>query len=341
MTRTKQQKHILIGGGSGFIGRALTQTLRARGDRVTWVSRTPGLNRITWEEVHEKGIPQCDVVINLAGKHILDMRRVWTRNYRDEVIRSRVETTEALVRAINKHANPPSTFISTAGKCFYGSQGFRRAEEYRDLDEHSDPVGLDFPSEVVRLWEAAAAGVDSERVRHVKIRLGVVLGKKPNNLTRRVPQDSRGAYGIFPILHGFFKRGFALSMGSGVQPFPWVHIDDVVGIIVRAIDDSAMQDVFNAVSPGIVSNREFTELFARKLGRSVLGHIPAWIIKAVVGVERSTILLLGQRIRPTRTMASGYEFKFPKLEFCLDDLLIDDQAQRSDAVKTGDAHAAL
>ncbi|MEM7284627.1 MAG: NAD-dependent epimerase/dehydratase family protein, partial [Pseudomonadota bacterium] len=217
MSNSKQQKHILIGGGSGFIGRALTEALRARGDRVTIVSRVEGIDRITWEQVQAQGIPECDVVINLAGKHILDMRRVWTRNYREEVIRSRVETTEALVRAINKQNNPPSTFISTAGKCFYGSQGFRRAEQYFDLDEYSNPVGLDFPSEVVRLWEAAAAGVDDQKVRHVKIRLGIVLGTKPS-YARNTPEQKRmGAYGIFPMLHRFFKRGLTLSMGNGVQ----------------------------------------------------------------------------------------------------------------------------
>ena len=274
MTNAKQQKHILIGGGSGFIGRALTQTLRTQGHRVTWVSRTPGLNRITWEQIHEFGIPQCDAVINLAGKHILDMRRVWTRRYRDEVIRSRVETTEALVNAINQHANPPSVFISTAGKCFYGSQGFREAEQYRDLDEYSNPVGLDFPSEVVRLWEAAAAGIDTEKVRHVKIRLGIVLGKKPTGSFEG--GQKRGAYGIFPMLHGLFKYGLVFSMGNGVQPFPWVHVDDVVGILMRAIDDTSMHDVYNAVSPGIVSeSRIHGEYWPRNLDRTVLGHIPA------------------------------------------------------------------
>lgn len=323
MSNPVKQKHILIGGGTGFIGRALTNFLRARGDRVTLISRSAGHDRMTWEEVRVNGIPRCDVVINLAGKHILDMRRPWTKNYRDEVIRSRVETTQILVKAINEQTNPPSTFISTAGKCFYGSQGFRETEQYFDLDEHSQPVGIDFPSKVVRLWEAAALGVDTQKVRHVKLRLGIVLGVKPTGTPADhiTPPNQMGAYGIFPMLHAFFKRGLCVSMGNGVQPFPWVHIDDVVGIFLRAIDDADMHDIFNAVSPGIVSNNEFTKLLAMKLGRSVLGRIPAWVIKAAVGLERSTILLLGQRVKPTRTLASGYEFKFPKLEVCLDDLL--------------------
>lgn len=321
MTNTVAKKHILIGGGTGFIGRALTEVLRSRGDRVTLISRYPGDNRLTWDDVRANGVPQCDVVINLAGKHILDMSRPWTKAYRNEVIRSRVETTRILVNAINEKTNPPGVFISTAGKCFYGSQAFRQTEQYFDLDERSDPVGIDFPAELVSLWEAAADGIDTQKIRHVKLRFGIVLASKASPSEQADQPTNIGARGIFPMLHSFFKRGLCVSMGTGAQPFPWVHIDDVVGICLRVIDHANMQGIFNAVSPGIVSNQEFTELLALKLGRSVLGHIPTWLIKAVVGFERSTILLLGQRVKPNRTMEHGYNFKFPDLDTCLEDLL--------------------
>ncbi len=107
----------------------------------------------------------------------------------------------------------------------------------------------------------------------------------------------------------------------GTQPFPWVHVDDVVGIMLRAIDDPGLHDVYNVVSPGIVSNAQFTQQLARKLGRNRVGRIPAWLIKGVVGVERSTILLLGQRVRPSRTLAAGYQFRFADLDDCLNQLL--------------------
>jgi len=109
-------KHIIIGGGSGFIGAALTQALRARGDRVTWISRTQGPERMTWAALEAEGLPDCDIVVNFAGQHILDMSRRWTDDYRDEVINSRIQTTQTLVKAINAKLKPPSTFISTAGK---------------------------------------------------------------------------------------------------------------------------------------------------------------------------------------------------------------------------------
>ncbi len=318
MATSKQTRHIIIGGGSGFIGLALTQALRARGDRVTILSRTGGVDKLTWDDVRDHGLPACDVVVNLAGKHILDMRRLWTRKYRDEVIRSRVETTQLLVSAINKAPSAPNVFISTAGKCFYGSQAFHTTEQYLDLDEYAQPVGIDFPAQLVGLWEQAAQGVD-KRVRHVQLRLGIVLGEREAAAVD-VPKHI-GAYGIFPMLRALYRHGLCLSMGSGVQPFPWVHVDDVVGLFLRAMEQTDMHGIYNAVAPGIVSNAQFTQALAKASGRRVIGRVPAWLIKLVVGVERSTILLLGQRVRPKRTLKSGFVFKYAQLTPCLEDLV--------------------
>jgi|GEM_PF-565953 len=340
MQSTVTSKHVLIGGGSGFVGRALTEALQARGDRVTWISRTPGEGRLTWDEINAQGIPDCDVVINLAGKHILDMRRRWSAAYRDEVLRSRIETTQALVQAINAKAiqakaiqakaieakeSAPALFISTAGKCFYGSQAFHSNEEYFDLDERSEPVGVDYPARLVRLWEEAAADIDTRSVRHVKMRLGIVLDSHRDGANQTLAAALKPSKGIFPMLHAAFKRGFCLGMGSGVQPFPWVHVDDAVGVFLHAIDTAEMQGIFNVVAPGIVSNQQFTQLLADGLGRSVVGRIPEALIKAVVGLDRSTILLLGQRVKPTRTLESGYRFRYPDFPSCLKNLLANTQ----------------
>jgi hypothetical protein len=130
---------------------------------------------MTWSDLARRGLPACDAVVNLAGQHILDLRRRWTAAYRDEVVNSRVETTKQVVKALNESASPPEVFISAAGKCFYGTRALGAAEAYPELDEDSDPMGLDFPAELVQLWEAAADDVDSTRLRHVKLRIGIVL----------------------------------------------------------------------------------------------------------------------------------------------------------------------
>jgi uncharacterized protein (TIGR01777 family) len=317
----QHQRHIIIGGGSGFIGSALTAALRSRGNKITLLSRTPGAGRITWDDLARHGLPACDAVVNLAGQHILDLTRRWNAAYRDEVVNSRVETTKQLVKALNESPSPPEVFVSTAGKCFYGTRELDVAEAYPELDEDSKPMGLDFPAELVGQWEAAADGVDATRVRHVKLRIGVVLGKveRKSNIGR-LWQIGR-ARGFLPIVRLPFCLGLGAVIGTGNQPLPWIHIDDMVGILLHVLDRSDTRGRYNAVSPGIVTNRLFIEAFGRRLRRPVLWSVPARLIRLLVGDERSSILLQGQLVKPKRTLESGYIFRYPELGSALDDLV--------------------
>ncbi len=323
MTQTskKSARHIVIGGGSGFIGTALREALEARGDQVTIISRSGGERRITWDELRENGLPQCDVVVNLAGQHILDMSRRWNDAYRDEVLNSRIETTQTLVQTINDSPDPPEVFVSTAGKCFYGTRELDGADPIPELDEDSSPMGMDFPAELVGQWEAAAEGVDSSRIRHVRLRIGVVLGNiERKSHIGKLWRIGR-ARGFLPIIRLPFCLGLGAIIGSGKQMFPWVHIADMVGILLHVIDHQDTKGRFNAVSPGIVDNKEFTECFAGKLGRRVIWSIPEWLIRFIVGDERSSILLRGQLVRPKRTLEAGYVFKYPDIDSALSNLV--------------------
>ena len=301
-----RQRHVLIGGGSGFIGSALSTALRARGDSVTLISRSPGSGRITWDHLVRHGLPACDAVINLAGQHILNLRRRWNAAYRNEVIDSRVETTKKVVKALNESVSPPEVFISTAGKCFYGTRELAAAEPYPELDEESEPMGLDFPAELVGLWEAAADGVDASRIRHIKLRIGVVLARTG---------------GVLPLLRLPFRLGLGAVIGTGNQLLPWIHLDDIVGILLHVIDRRETRGRYNAVSPEIVTNRVFMEGFARRLRRPLIWSVPEWIVRFLVGDERSSILLRGQLVRPRRTLEAGYIFRYPQLEPALRDLV--------------------
>ena len=312
---------ILIGGGSGFIGSALTTHLRARGDRVTLLSRTPGEQRITWEDLQRAPLPRFDAVVNLAGQHILDPRRRWTESYKQEVIRSRVDTTRALVDALNRSATPPQVFVSTAGKCFYGTSDLGPDQAYPELTESSEPMAIDFPAELVAQWEAAAEGVDTTRIRHVKVRIGVVLGAvERKSLMGKLWRVGR-ARGFLPIIRLPFCLGLGATLGHGRQPFPWIHIDDMVGVLTRVIDDASACGRYNAVAPGIVTNAEFTRAFAARLHRPVVWSVPAWLIRRLVGDERASILLEGQNVKPQRTLEMGYRFRYPDIDTALDDLV--------------------
>jgi uncharacterized protein len=314
-------RHIVIGGGSGFIGSALAAALLARGDRVTLISRTAGPGKMTWADLVRDGLPACDAVVNLAGRHILDLTRRWNAAYRDEVVNSRVETTKQLVTALNESPSPPEVFVSTAGKCFYGTRELDATEAHPELDEDSAPMGLDFPAELVGQWEAAADGVDAARIRHVKLRIGVVLGKvERKSHLGRLWQIGR-ARGFLPIIRLPFCLGLGAVIGTGTQPLPWIHIDDMTGILLHVIDRTETHDRYNAVSPGIVTNRQFIEAFGRRLRRPVVWSVPEWLIRFLVGDERSSILLRGQLVRPKRTLGAGYVFGYPELAPALDDLV--------------------
>jgi uncharacterized protein (TIGR01777 family) len=313
--------HILIGGGSGFVGSALTAHFRARGDTVTWVSRTPGTDRITWDDVAAGRVPRCDVVINLAGEHILNLRRRWNDEYRRDLVRSRVGTTTALVNTLNVMPKPPAVFISTAGKCFYGSAEAPPGDRYPELDEYSSPMEMDFPASMVALWENAADAIDRTRIRHIHVRLGVILGAVERvSLLGKLWRVGRGR-GILPLMRLPFCLGVGAVMGHGRQPMPWIHIDDVVGLFVHLVDAQTSQGRYNAVAPGIVSNRKFTELLARRLHRPIAWAVPAWLVRRIVGEDRASILLAGQNVRPKRTLESGYRFRFPDLPGALRDLV--------------------
>uniref|UniRef100_A0A8B9QUJ8 Epimerase family protein SDR39U1 n=1 Tax=Anas platyrhynchos TaxID=8839 RepID=A0A8B9QUJ8_ANAPL len=289
------------GGGTGFVGRALTHLLQSRGHEVTHVSRQGGKNRISWEELSRLGLPQCDAVVNLAGENVLNPFRRWGDAFCKEVISSRVETTRTLAKAIADADQPPNAWVVVTGVGYY------RPSPTAEYTEDSPGGNFDFFSRLVSSWEAAAVIPDGP-TRGVLVRSGVVLG--------------RGGGAISQMLWPFWL-GLGGPIGSGHQPFPWIHIQDLAGIICHALENECLQGVFNGVSPSSpeTSNSSFTQEFAAALGRPALLPVPAWAVRAVFGVERAVMLLEGQKVVPKRTLESGYHFIFPDLSAALKDIV--------------------
>ena len=182
-------------------------------------------------------------------------------------------------------------------------------------------MGMDFPAELVSQWEAAAEHVDTSRVRHIQLRIGVVLGAIQRKSYIGKLWRIGKARGFLPIIRLPFCLGLGAIIGSGKQLFPWIHLDDMTGILLHVIDNTHLTGRYNAVSPGIVNNHDFTQSFAKYLKRPIRWSVPAWDIKRIVGEERSSILLKGQLVRPKRTLESGYKFKFPTIDEAMNNLV--------------------
>jgi uncharacterized protein (TIGR01777 family) len=302
--------HVVIAGGSGFIGSAIAKALGARGDAISVISRSAGPGRITWDELAERGLPACDAVIHLAGAHILQPGRRWSRAYREEVLQSRVRTTRALVEAMAGMRSPPAVFVSTVGKCLYGP-----ASEGAAMDERHCRNTGDFPNRLSRAWMAEAAKVRGD-VRHVQIRLGIVMADDGEGALPRL-----FARGVLPAFRRMFERGLAFGFGDGSQGLPWVHIADVVALYLAALDRSGWSGPYNAVAPTPTTNATFAQALAARLGVRFRGFLPRGLINALVGAERVGILTQGQFVHPARTLAAGFHFRFPTIQAALDDLV--------------------
>ncbi|XP_063313184.1 epimerase family protein SDR39U1 [Pelobates fuscus] len=297
---------VIIGGGGGFIGQSLSNLLYKRGHKVTIISRQPGQKRITWDDVSKKGIPPCDAVVNLAGENVLNPLKRWTAQFKNEVISSRIETTQTLAKAISLSDNPPRSWTLVTGVGYYPPS---RTQQY---SEDSPGGDADFLSQLVRDWEAAAQLPITDRnskTQLVIIRSGVVLGRDG---------------GALPSMLWPFRLCLGGPVGSGQQPFPWIHIDDLCRLLCQTIEQEGKDGgVLNAVSPSSISdtNADFTRALSKALKRPAIFPAPAFAIQALLGNERAVMLLEGQRVTPKRTLQKGFTFLYPDLNSALAELL--------------------
>jgi uncharacterized protein (TIGR01777 family) len=266
---------IAVTGSSGFIGRRLTQRLRTEGHTVREISLRGG----------PVIVPVCHAVVHLAGEPVAQR---WTRSARDRILKSRVEGTKFLVKALSEH--PPPVLISASAIGYYGSRG----DEI--LTETSKPGG-DFLAQVVIGWEREARSAEQFGVRVVPLRFGVVLG--------------RGGGALKKILLPF-RLGLGGRLGSGQQWMSWIHLDDLIALIGFAIESEQCKGVMNAVAPHPVTNDEFTHDLARALHRPAVFPVPEFGLKLLYG-EMSQVILGSQRVIPEAALQAGFQFRFAEL----------------------------
>ena len=280
---------VLLTGGTGFIGGAVAQALRAAGHDVTIVSRHPGhvpAKAIAWDGV-AAAMPETDAVVNLAGDSIA---RRWTPARKAAIVTSRIDATRVVVDAIRGSTKRPPVLVNASAIGFYGP---RRDEE---LDETAPP-GEGFLADLCKRWEAEAFVARDYDVRVVALRLGVVLGKGGGALGRM----------LIP-----FRACLGGPLGSGRQWMSWIHRADVVGLVLAALTSDAYAGPVNVTAPNPVRNRDFAKALGRAVHRPAVLPTPGFALRLALG-EMATMLLTGQRVVPAAATAAGYQFVHPEI----------------------------
>lgn len=295
---------ILITGGTGFIGSALTRSLTEQGYEVTVLSRNPdsvekicgpgikalnNLNQLKPEDTFQ-------AIINLAGAPIFDAR--WS-DARKQIIRdSRIGLTKQLVASMARMAAKPELLISGSAIGYYGDQGDTVLTE-------QSPTNKDFSEQLCTDWENEAKKAEQLDVRVCLIRTGLVLAEGGGLLKRM----------LLP-----FRLGLGGRLGDGQQWMSWIHRQDWIAIARLMITDSSMQGAYNATAPNPVTNSEFARTLAHCLNRPALLPVPAWLLKILLG-EMSGLVLGSQRVMPERLLALGFKFQYTDLSSALNQAL--------------------
>jgi uncharacterized protein (TIGR01777 family) len=281
---------IAICGVSGFIGTNVSRFLVDSGYEVIRLGREHLENC----EKLVCSLDGCSVVINLCGAPIA---KRWSEKYKEELYLSRIETTKKLIDAVELLENKPSTFITVSSVGIY--------KEDMTHDESSVEFGTNYLSLLVKDWEREGSRAKEMNLRTVILRLGLVLG-------------SGG--GACDEIKRIFKMGLGGVVASGSQPLPWVHLDDVVAVFKRAIENDTMSEVYNVVAPEIVSMKTFMKMFGKTINRPAWLNIPETMVKLKYG-EGSESLLKGSFVVPKRLEDEGYEFKYQNLNIALQSIL--------------------
>lgn len=299
--------HVLVTGATGFIGRALTQRLEAEGHSVSAWVRNPTAARAALGEGPRlldasrsaslsEVMAEIDGVINLAGEPVALTR--WTDARRERLVASRVDVTRVLVAAMTACTERPHVLVSASAVGYYGDRG-------DDLVDESSPAGSGFLADLCKAWEAAAHEASPLGVRVTSPRIGIVLGP--------------GGGALAPMLPAF-KAGLGGPIAGGKQWMSWIHLDDMVNLLLTLLTDDRYHGPVNATAPNPVTNAEFTKSLGAALHRPTVVPLPGFALKLALG-ESAEVVIGGQRVRGRRTEELGFRFAHESLAAALEDIV--------------------
>jgi len=297
--------NITLTGATGFLGGRLVRSLLEEEHRLHLLARHAKtgygsqVECSVWDaleiEPAPESVEQADAIIHLAGEPIAQR---WTPVAKRRILESRVQGTRRLLEAVARQERKPKVFLCASAVGYYGSRG-------DEILTETSPPGGGFLAEVCRAWEKEADKAAQFGMRVVKLRLGVVLGKEGGALAQM----------SLP-----FRWGAGGKLGSGAQWMPWIHADDVAGLVRHVLEKDVIEGAVNACSPNPVTNAQLTEALSAVLRRPALFTIPARLLNLIYG-EMSEALLSSQRALPEAALRRGFEFRYPELMPALRNLL--------------------
>lgn len=295
---TVRQK-IVIAGGTGFIGTYLEQEFKQRGWEVRIISRRPG--HISWEyrEGIREALEHADLLVNLAGKSV-NCR--YDEKNKAEILHSRTETTEILGKAVLACEQPPELWINSSTATIY-----RHAED-RPMTEEAGEIGSGFSVDVAKAWEESFFSFQLPHTRQAALRIAIVLG--------------RGG-GVMTPYRNLVRFGLGGIQGPGRQRFSWIHLHDILGIILFLKEHPELSGVFNVSAPNPVTNKELMQELRRAMHMPFGLPAPKWMLETGARIIRTeTELILKSRwVIPERLMRAGYDFKYKTLEEALQEII--------------------
>jgi uncharacterized protein len=298
---------VLITGGTGLIGTALTKHLIEKKYEVVYLSREENLHAeiktykwdVEKEEIDHRALSGVDYIIHLAGASIADKR--WTEKRKKEIIESREKSARLLQNAVSKEGIRLKAFIGAAAVGIYGMQTSDHV--FREEDQGKK----DFLNHVCELWEKSYAGFGPVSDRLVVLRLGIVLSE---------------TNGALETMARPIKAGIGSALGTGKQINPWIHIEDLCRIFMKAIEEKSMSGVYNVAAPSIITNAELMKAIAETLHKPYfMPNVPVFVIRLMFG-EMADMILTGSAVSAERIRNSGYHFLYTDVKSALRDLLL-------------------
>ncbi len=303
-----QNQRVLVVGGSGFIGQHLVKQLLEMNYRVTVYTRNLSKTKSIFLSAYvEQELTITDeilssehyqIIINLAGKPLDESR--WNDRVKEQILASRIDTTEKIIHYIRQTENKPELLINGSAIGFYGPRGSEK------LTEQSDGT-TSFSHQLCQSWERQALLASESGVRVCLLRTGVVLGKDGGALASMLTP---------------FKLGLGGPIGNGQQYMSWIHIEDLVSLIIWLMTNQSIDGPVNGVAPSAVTNEQFSQTLASILKRPCMLRMPGFMVRLLFGEMADELLLKGQRVVPEVALSNDFTFHFPVLGHALENLLL-------------------